>query len=88
MNNLKNKKEIRKFIFQKRKNIPKNKSINYSKIINNKIIKAFNLINKKIGFYFPINNEINLEIFFKLQKIKFYFPKIEVNSQKNKMNFY
>ena len=77
------KKEIRKLILQKRKKLNKKLINKNSFLINQKIIQKINLINKKIGCYFPINNEINLDIFFNLKKLKLFFPKIE----KNKMYF-
>lgn len=78
-----NKKIIRKIIIKKRKNIKENKLINFSYLINKKIIQKFNLINKKIGLYFSINNEIILDNFFKLKNNKMFFPKIK----NNKMDF-
>ena len=84
------KKEIRKLILQKRKKLNKKIINKNSFLINQKIIQKINLINKKIGCYFPINNEINLDVFFNLKRIKLFFPKTQINknnSAKNKMYF-
>jgi 5-formyltetrahydrofolate cyclo-ligase len=84
------KKEIRKLILQNRKKLNKKLINKNSFLINKKIIQTINLINKTIGLYFPINNEINLDIFFNLKKLKLFFPKIEINKnnlEKNKMYF-
>lgn len=87
-----NKKNIRKNILIQRKN-KKHSFVNfYSLAIINKIIKKFNLIHKKIGIYFPINNEINSLLFFDCKNIlyvptiiknKIIFCKIENKPQTN-----
>lgn len=73
------KKIIRKLILQERKKF-KNKYIeNISKIIYFTIIQRFNFKNKKIGIYFPINNEIIFHNYFNFQNNKILIPKIENN---------
>src|SRR5574343_535759 len=75
-----NKKEIRKTIIKKRK---LNNQISWklnSKIICTKIINTINLNNKKIGIYFPINNEVSVVELFNLIKCRKYLPKIKNNS--------
>lgn len=73
-----NKKEIRKIIIKKRKLInPISWKLN-SQIICNKILNKINLLNKSIGIYFPINNEVALIELFNLIK-SIYLPKIKNN---------
>lgn len=75
-----NKKEIRKIIIKKRKSInPISWKLN-SQIICRKIINTINLYNKKIGIYFPINNEVSAIELFNLIKCRKYLPKIKNNS--------
>lgn len=74
-----NKKEIRKISIQKRKKINNNYLNFVSNLIIKKIINKFNLINKNIGIYFPINNEINPIYILNLEKINLYFPIIYKN---------
>jgi len=66
-----NKKEIRKNILQKRKLITYKLLKLNSDFIINKIIQKFNLGSKKIGIYFPINNEVNLINLFNIKNKKF-----------------
>lgn len=49
-------------------------------------MQKINLINKKIGIYFPINNEVGFPLFLYHSKIKLYFPKIHLIN-KGKMYF-
>jgi 5-formyltetrahydrofolate cyclo-ligase len=79
-----NKKEIRKNILKKRKNINHNYWNLYSYLIIQKIFRKFNLMHKKIGIYFPINNEINTLSLFNVHNLNLFIPKIE----KNKMAFF
>ena len=73
-----NKKEIRKIIIKKRKSInPISWKLN-SQIICNKILNKINLLNKSIGIYFPINNEVALIELFHSNKL-IYLPKIKNN---------
>ena len=75
-----NKKEIRKIIIKKRKLInPIIWKLN-SQIICKKVISTINLHNKKIGIYFPINNEVSPIELFNLIKCRKYLPKVKNNS--------
>lgn len=88
-----NKKEIRKIIIKKRKSINPIISKLNSQTICRKIINKISLYNKKIGIYFPINNEASPIELFNLIKCRKYLPKIKNNSinfcellTKNKVN--
>ena len=73
-----NKKEIRKIIIKKRKSINQISWKLNSQIICNKILKKINLFNKRIGIYFPINNEVSLVKLFNSNQL-IYLPKIKNN---------
>jgi len=83
------KKNLRKKILKIRKKInPNNNKIDFIKIFN--LIKKQKKINKKIGGYFPVNNEIDdLEILkkFEEKKYKVCLPVVKNNFDMDFYNF-
>ena len=82
------KKLIKKILKIRRKIYPKSKKIDFTKILF--LIKKQKKIPKKIGGYFPVNNEIDdLEILKKLEKKKYKIclPVVKKNFDMDFYNF-